>query len=126
MDQTNKKVITVSFLFAGIVLTYTLNTILQLLEATVSTFARLADNDIITHGIPIAAGLIFFLLLQFSPRAVRWGDEVVSEIRKMVWTPTKDITAVTIAVCIMVILSGLLLGVLDLISSKVINYLISL
>jgi preprotein translocase subunit SecE len=126
MDQTNKKVITVSFLLAGAIIAYAIGTILQLLEASVSFFARLADNDIFTQGVPVIVGFGLFLFLQFHPKTVQWADEVVVEIRKMVWTPMKDVSAITIAVCVMVILSGILLGVLDFISSKVINYLISL
>jgi len=126
MDQTNKKVITVSFVIAAVLLAYCTGTVLQLLEASVSAFARLADNDIFTHGLPVAVGLGSFLYLQFNSKTVAWAEEVVTEIRKMVWTPLKDISAITVAVCIMVIISGVLLGLLDFLSSKVLNYLISL
>lgn len=126
MDQTNKKVISVGFLAAGALTAYVLSVVIQLLQASVSFFARLAENDLFTHGLPIGAGILVFLLLQFNPKTVRWADEVVSEIRKMVWRTMKDTVAVTIAVCIMVIISGILLGLLDFVSGKVINYLVSL
>jgi preprotein translocase subunit SecE len=126
MDQTNKKVITVGFLGAGLLTAYVLTTILTILEASVSFFARLAENDLFTHGFPVGMGILVFLFLQFNPKTVKWADEVITEIRKMVWRTMKDTVAVTIAVCIMVIISGILLGLLDFISGKVINYFISL
>jgi preprotein translocase SecE subunit len=126
MDQTNKKVITVGFLAAGLLTAYVLNTVLTLLQASVSFFARLAENDLFTHGFPVAMGILVFLYLQFNPKTRQWADDVITEIRKMVWRTMKDTVAVTIAVCIMVIISGILLGLLDFVSGKVINYFISL
>lgn len=126
MDQTNKKVITVGFLAAGALTAFVLSTAIQLLQASVSFFARLAENDLFTHGLPIGVGILVFLFLQLNPKTVKWADEVVTEIRKMVWRTMKDTVAVTIAVCIMVIISGILLGFLDFVSGKVINYLVSL
>lgn len=126
MDQINKKVITVSFLSAGALTAYTVSTLIQILQASVSFFARLAENELFTHGLPIGAGALVFLFLQLNPKTVKWAEEVVTEIRKMIWGTMKDTVAVTIAVCIMVIISGVVLGLLDFVSSKVINYLISL
>ncbi len=126
MDQTNKKIITASFLFAGGITAYVVGAIIQILQASVNVFAKFSGNDLVTHGVPLLIGIALFFYLQFNSKINRWADEVVSEIRKMVWIPTKDVVAVTIAVCIMVIISGVLLGVLDLVSSKVMNYLISL
>lgn len=126
MDQTNKKVITVGFLAAGALTAYVVSVIIQLLQASISFFARLAENDLFTHGLPVGVGILVFLFLQFNPKTVKWAEEVVTEIRKMVWRTMKDTTAVTIAVCIMVIISGILLGLLDYVSGKVINYFISL
>lgn len=126
MDQSNKKIITVSFLAAGALAGYILAVVLQLLEASVSFFARLAENDLFTHGVPVAVGILVFSYLQFNSKTQKWAEEVVVEIRKMVWRTQKDTVAVTIAVCIMVIISGLVLGLLDFVSGKVINYFISL
>lgn len=126
MDQTNKKVITVSFICAGALTAYVLSNLIQILQASVSFFARLAENDLFTHGLPVGAGILVFLFLQLNPKTVKWAEDVVAEIRKMIWRTMKDTVAVTIAVCIMVIISGVVLGFLDFVSSKVINYLISL
>lgn len=126
MDQSNKKIITVSFLCAGALTAYVLSSIVQILQASVSFFARLAENELFTHGLPVGAGILVFLYLQLNPKMVKWAEDVITEIRRMVWIGMKETTAVTIAVCIMVMISGVVLGVLDFVSSKVINYLISL
>ncbi len=126
MDQSNKKIVSVSFLAFGALIAYVLSSVIKILEASVSFFARLSANDLFTHGLPIAIGFAVFLFLQINPKTRQWGDDVVSEIRKMVWRSGKDTVAVTIAVCIMVLISGVVLGLLDYLSSKLINYLISL
>jgi preprotein translocase subunit SecE len=126
MDQKNKKIITVSFICAGALTAYVLSAIIQILQASVSYFARLAESELFTHALPVGVGILVFLFLQLNPKLVKWAEDVVTEIRRMVWIGMKETTAVTIAVCIMVIISGVVLGVLDFVSSKVVNYLISL
>ncbi len=126
MDQSNKKIVTVSFLAFGAIAAYVLSSVIKILEASVSFFARLSGNDIFTHGLPVGVGIALFLFLQFNPKTSQWGEDVVAELRKMVWRTGKDTVAVTIAVCIMVLVSGVVLGLLDYLSSKLINYLISL
>lgn len=126
MDQSNKKIVTMSFLVFGALAAYIVSSVIKILEASVSFFARLSTNDMFTHGLPVAVGIALFVYLQFNSKTNQWGQDVVAEIRKMVWRTGKDTVAVTVAVCIMVLISGVVLGLLDYLSSKLINYLISL
>lgn len=48
-----------------------------------------------------------------SSRVVRWFRECKSEIKKVIWPDKKQVTNNTIAVIVMVLLSAVFIGVLD-------------
>lgn len=121
MDKTNSKLLTVSFAMAGILLGLTLSLLIQAFSGIFGWMANLAGQDLFRHGLPVGAGLALFLFLQFNPRTLAWADEVVSELRKVVWPSRKDTTAMTIVVCIMVLVSSLVISSFDFVSGYVLN-----
>lgn len=94
-------------------------TISLLIKAFAGAFgvvARAADSDLVRHGLPVVLGFAVFAVLQFNPRVLAWGEEVVTEIRKVVWPSRKDTTAMTIACVVMVLVSSVIISSFDLIS----------
>jgi len=73
------------------------------------------------HGIPIGLGVITFLVLQLNGKVRTWADECISEIRKVVWPTKQEVTAMTVVVCVLVGIIGLLLGIFDLVSGQVVT-----
>lgn len=124
MDKTNQKILTVSFAIAGALLGLTLSLLIGAFSGIFGWMANLAGQDWFRHGLPVAAGFALFLILQFNSRTLRWGDEVVSELRKVVWPSRKDVTAMTIVVCVMVIVSSIVISSFDVISGYVLNNII--
>lgn len=94
--------------------------------AAVATGAtgRFFAQDLVRHGIPVGLGLISFFVLQFNKKVVSWADEVVSELRKIIWPSRRDTIQMTIMVCVMLIVSGLVLGAFDVLSGSFIDWLL--
>ena len=126
MESSNQKYITVCFVAIAIIVAYVMSIIIETLSMTWVLFARYFQGDLMIHGLPVATGLVTFLLLQFNPRIVTRADEVIIEIQKVVWPSQKDTMGMTFVVTVMLLISGLLLGVFDLISGYVVNYIIDL
>ena len=84
MDKTNSKILTVSFALAGALVGLTLSLLITAFAGVFGWMARLSSVDMFRHGIPVGIGFLVFLVLQLNPRILAWGDEVVSEIRKVV------------------------------------------
>jgi preprotein translocase subunit SecE len=126
MNNENKKFITVSFVAAGIIIGIVVSSLLAAFSTFSGAIASAYANDSLRHGIPVALGIVTFLVLQFNKIAVTYADEVVSELKKVVWPNRKDTTAMTIVVCIMVLISGLVLGFFDFISNYVVNKLLTM
>jgi preprotein translocase subunit SecE len=121
MDKTNSKIITVSFAVAGALLGLTTHLLIKAFAGAFGVVARFADSDSVTHGLPVAVGIVVFAVLQFNPKILAWGGDVVTEIRKIVWPSRKDTTAMTIVVVIMVLISSVIISTFDLVSGFLIN-----
>lgn len=123
MEKANSKILTISFAIAAILVGLTTSLLIKAFAGAFGVVARAADSDVIRHGVPVALGLVVFAVLQFNPKVMAWGEEVVSEVRKVVWPSRKDTTAMTIACVVMVLISSVIISSFDLISGFFINYL---
>lgn len=124
MDNSNKKILTVSFILAGVLSTFIVSILLDLLSVTFGFMARAMNSDLLQHGLPVGVGFLVFFLLQFNSKVISWADEVVVEIKKVVWPSKKDTFGMTTAVCIMVIISGIFIALFDFISGYVVNLML--
>ncbi|RYZ88916.1 MAG: preprotein translocase subunit SecE [Proteobacteria bacterium] len=125
MEKNNSKIITLCFALAALLLGVVVSLLIKAFAGAFAFVARAADVDLVRHGLPLVIGFGFFLICQFSPKIVKWADEVVVEVKKVVWPSRKDTTAMTIVVCIMVIAASLIISLFDLVSGYVINKLMS-
>ena len=123
MDKTNSKILTLSFAIAGAVVGLSVHLLIVSFAGAFGVIARLADSDFVRHALPVAFGLVLFIVLQFNSKVLTWGDEVVSEIRKVVWPSQKDVSAMTIVVVIMVLISSVIVTSFDFVSGYVLNVL---
>jgi len=121
MNNDNKKILTMAFLIAGALVTLVIELFIDALASFIPTIARLFGTDTLRHGLPVVLGIITFFWLQLSPRVVKFCDEVVTELKKIVWPSRKDTVAMTMVVCLMLVISGALLGIFDSISGYFIN-----
>jgi preprotein translocase subunit SecE len=123
MEKTNSKIITLSFALAAMLVGLVVSLLIKAFAGAFAFVARAADADVVRHGLPLLIGFGLFLFCQFNPKVVTWADEVISEVKKVVWPSRKDTTAMTIVVCVMVLISSLIISAFDLVSGYVINTL---
>jgi len=123
MDNTNSKILTVSFALCAALVGLTIHLLIKAFAGAFGIVARFADGDMVRHGLPVGLALVCFAVLQFNPRIVAWADEVVVEVRKVVWPSRKDTTAMTIVVVIMVLISSVIISSFDMLSGFFINTL---
>jgi preprotein translocase subunit SecE len=125
MENTNNKVITVSFMVAAILAGIVVSVLMETLAAvTVGAAGRFFAQEFVRHGLPVASGLVLFFVLQFNKSVTLWADEVVTEIRRVVWPSRKETSSMTVVVCVMLLASGLAFGLLDALSGWTIDWLL--
>lgn len=123
MENTNSKILTASFAIAGALIGLTVHFLIIAFAGAFGVVARAADSDLVRHGLPVLTGVLVFAVLQFNPRIMAWGEEVVLEIRKVVFPSRKDVTAMTIVCVVMVLISSVIISSFDMLSGFFINYL---
>lgn len=124
MDKVNQKILTMSFLIFAALVGVSFSLVMKAFAGSFGVVARLHDLDIIKHGLPVLIGLGLFVYLQFNSKALAWGDEVVIEIKKVVWPSKKDTTGMTVVVIVMILISSLIITAFDFMSGYIINYFI--
>ena len=125
MEKNNNKIIMVSFLITAILVGIVVTVMMETAAAVATgAFGRFVSGDIMRHGLPVVAGFAVFFFLEFNKSVFTWADEVVAEIRRVVWPSRRDTVAMTVVVCIMLAISGVTLGIFDVISGTVIDWLL--
>ena len=122
--ETRKKIITLSFVVASFLASLVISVLLDTAIGSSAFVARWVRGDLIRHGFPVFCGVVTFFVLQFNKNIFSWADESVLEVSKVVWPTKKDTVAMTVVVCIMLIISSIVLGSLDFISTELVQLLL--
>ena len=123
MDKTNSKILTLSFVAFSALVGFTVSTLLKVFSGAFGMIAKLMNYDAFKHGVPVVIALVLFAYLQFNTGVLKWADEVIGEVKKIVWPPFKDTRGMTIIVVVMVLISSVIVSVFDLFSGFVLNQL---
>jgi preprotein translocase SecE subunit len=125
VENNNKKTISICFMVAGILVGLVASVLMDTLAAVgTGAFGRVVAQDAIRLGLPIALGIAAIIYLNVSKPIWVWADEVVTEISRVVWPSRKDTIGMTIVVCVMVVISGIFFGILDVSSGAIIDWLL--
>ncbi len=122
--EENAKIITLCFLAGASLLAFTVQVLFASLAVHWGAVAMVYGQEWFRHGVPLLSGLTLFLFLQLRESTREWAHEVVVEVRKVVWPSRQATMGMTVVVSIILILSGLVLGVFDLAGGSLINFII--
>ena len=124
MHKANQKIITLSFLaFSGLV-SFCLATLMEKIAVNWMFLNYWWSKDELRHGLPVILAIGLFLFLQFRKSTCVWAEEVLMELKRVVFPTRKDVMSLTFAVCIMVLISSLIIAVFDLLSGYVVGWLV--
>ena len=118
----NLKIVTVSFILLSFLVAFITRVLFETLSVIFGFFANFYSMDVFRHGIPISVGLLVFLLFQIHKPYRKLTDEVVTEVKKVVWPNKKELYSMTTLVCIILVFSGVVLGAFDLIAGTSVKF----
>ncbi len=117
---------TFSFLLAAVLVFWTVGVLFETASESFAVMANLKAQPVIRHGFPVLCGLALFSWLQLNTRNKIFADEVITETAKVVWPSLKDLKSMTIAVTIMLIISGIIIAGFDFGASKTIKLILGM
>jgi preprotein translocase subunit SecE len=74
---------------------------------------RIREIDLVLRGISVFAFAALFFILYKNEQANQFMNEVMAELSRVTWPSQKETTSATMVVLIMVIISGMILGLMD-------------
>jgi preprotein translocase SecE subunit len=113
MESQFQKWVNLSYLAAAALLGYLVFALSSKLVGTYDLETRVHNIGLIVQIASVVAGGILFLVLYRNDDANQFMNEVMLELSRVTWPTQKETTSSTIVVIIMVLLSGLILGLLD-------------
>lgn len=125
MNKTNEKILTLSFAIFAFLAGFCLHLILKSFSGAFAVIARLNENDLFKHGLPVILGFGLFLFLQFNKKVLDWGRDVMLEIAKVVFPSRKDVSALTVVVIIFVLISSVIITIFDFLSNFIVKGIIN-
>ena len=118
----NFKIVTISFVVFSFLAGFVVKILFETLAVSVGFFAGFYGQDIFRHGIPFLSGLGLFVYFQIKKDVRTLADEVVTEVKKVVWPTKKELYAMSFVVCMILVLSGVVLGIFDLVAGTTVNF----
>ena len=125
MTSKYSKIIQVTIVCACFTTGFTIKIIFEFFAVLSGLAAKWYAIEALRHGIPVGSGLALFLFFQFNPKIRKWLEEVVIEVSKVVWPTKKDTLSMTAVFCVILILSGVVLGLFDLSASAVMRFIMN-
>ena len=124
MENTNQKWVTGAFLAFSMLIAYIAFVALFKLAGVYDFEAKMKNVDLIIRLGSLGLGLLLFFGLYKNESANQFMHEVVTELSRVTWPTQKETTSATFVVVIMVLITGLLLGLLDKFWTLVIQWIL--
>ena len=122
VKQENLKIVTVSFVVLSFLAAFVARTLFETLSVAFGFFANYYGMDAFRHGIPIFFGVACFIFFQVNAKYRKLADEVVTEVRKVVWVGKAELYSMTVLVSVILIISGIVLGIFDLVAGTGVRF----
>ncbi|MGH1467685.1 MAG: preprotein translocase subunit SecE [Bdellovibrionales bacterium] len=127
MDKaTTNKIMTFTFLLGAALVFWTVGVLFETASDSFAVMANLKAQPVIRHGFPLLCGLGMFAWLQLSAKNRAFADEVITETSKVVWPTFRDVKGMTVAVTIMLIISGIIIAGFDLGAGKTLKLILGM
>lgn len=122
IKSENLKIVTVSFVLLSFLAAFVVRVLFETLSVAFGFFANYYSMDLFRHGVPIFAGVACFVFFQVSSQYRKLADEVVTEVRKVVWVGKTELYSMTVLVSVILIVSGIALGFFDLVAGAGVRF----
>jgi preprotein translocase SecE subunit len=124
METSNQKWVNLSYLAAAALLGFIVFTLGLKVASAYDLEARIRNIDLIIRMASVGIAAILFLILYRNERSNQFMNEVVVELSRVTWPTQKETSSATFIVIVMVLISGMVLGLLDYAWTKLIQWIL--
>jgi preprotein translocase subunit SecE len=113
MESQHQKWVNLSYLALAALVGYVINALSLKIVGSYDLEVRIRHIDLLVRGLAVLVSAILFVVLSRNKNANQFMNEVMVELSRVTWPAQKETTSATLVVIVMVIISGLVLGLLD-------------
>jgi preprotein translocase subunit SecE len=124
MERQYQKWVNLSYLAAAILFGYIVFSMSGKLVGIYDLETRFRNIDLILRGASVAAAAILFVVLYRKEASNQFMNEAVAELFKVTWPTPKETSSATMVVIVMVLISGVVLGLLDYLWVQVVKWIL--
>ena len=124
MESQHQKWVNISYLAVAALLGYVVFSFGLKLAGVYDLETRVRSIDLVIRIASIVVGGLAFLLLFRNEKANTFMNEVVLELSRVTWPTQKETTNATIITIVMVLISGMVLGLLDYVWTKLLQWIV--
>lgn len=124
MENQYQKWVNLSLVAVGILLAFIFHELTMRIVSLYDLETRVKNVDLIVQGISLALGCLTFVILRRHPVANQFTNEVVEELSRVTWPTQKETSSATVVVIIMVLISGVILGALDYLWTRLLQFVL--
>jgi preprotein translocase subunit SecE len=124
MENQQQKWVTMSFVATSALLAILVFSFGQKFAGAYDLEARFRHVEMILQGGSVLLGVLLFSFLYRSDAVNQFMAEVVVELSRVSWPTQKETRAATLLVVVMVLISGLFLGLMDYLWTVLLKWII--
>ncbi len=124
MENTNQKYVVIAFTAVSVLLGYLVFAGLFKLAGVYDFESKVKNIDLVIRLISLGLGLLLFIGLYKNDSANQFTHEVVTELSRVTWPTNKETWSATLVVVVMVLITGVLLGLVDKFWTLVIQWIL--
>jgi len=113
METQYQKSVYISYAVVGVVVYTILFSAGLYVGGAYDLEARVRNYELVVRAVSVLAGFVVYLSLYRHQRATQFMNEVVTELVRVTWPTPKETANATFIVIVMVVISGMILGLLD-------------
>jgi len=113
MESQHQKWVNLSYLALAALVGYVVFAMGLKISGIYDIEARVKNFELVLRGASLLAGGLLFLILYRNQKTNEFMNDVVGELTRVTWPTQKETTSATFIVIVMVLISGVVLGLLD-------------
>jgi len=124
MENQYQKWVNLSYLAVAALVAYIVFAMGNQVAGMYDLETRFKDIGLMVRGASLLAGAVLFFILWKHEQANQFMNEVMVELSRVTWPTQKETTSGTIVVIVMVLISGVILGFLDFVWTRLLQWVL--
>ena len=125
MDKITRNVFLITLLAIAVICGYTTKVAVDRIMTYMDIYVRNISLQVVINIIPVLVGAAAAYITYRKDKIRNYLLEVIAEVKKVVWPNKKETWGATVVVIIAVIISGIVLGIFDWLSTLIMSLFLS-